>query len=83
LLNCTDAGEDDYAISCLLMVFIAVALPRLARTDTTSYKAALEGLSICDTVSVSARQKQMSIEQCMNYFRNRWWYYKLGKSCII
>lgn len=39
----TEAGEDDYIISCLLMVFIAVALPRLARTDNTSYKAALEG----------------------------------------
>ena len=41
----TEAGEDDYVISCLLMVFIAVALPRLARTDNTSYKAALEGSS--------------------------------------
>jgi len=39
----TEAGEDDYVISCLLMVFIAVALPRLARTDNTAYKAALEG----------------------------------------
>jgi len=39
----TESGEDDYIISCLLMVFIAVALPRLARTDNTSYKAALEG----------------------------------------
>jgi len=39
----TEAGEDDYIISCLLMVFIAVALPRLARTDNTAYKAALEG----------------------------------------
>jgi len=38
-----EAGEDDYIISCLLMVFIAVALPRLARTDNTAYKAALEG----------------------------------------
>jgi len=25
------------------MVFIAVSLPRLARTDSTSYRAALEG----------------------------------------
>jgi len=41
----TEAGEDDYVISCLLMVFIAVALPRLARTDNTSYRAALEGSS--------------------------------------
>ena len=40
-----EAGEDDYVISCLLMVFIAVALPRLARTDNTSYRAALEGSS--------------------------------------
>ena len=48
LMTCAcdaEAGEDDYVISCLLMVFIAVALPRLARTDNTSYKAALEGSS--------------------------------------
>jgi NCK-associated protein 1 len=38
----SEAGEDDYVVSCLLMVFIAVALPRLARNDNTSYKAALE-----------------------------------------
>jgi len=38
----SEAGDDDYTFSCLLMVFVAVALPRLARGDNTSYKAALE-----------------------------------------
>jgi NCK-associated protein 1 len=38
----SEAGDDDYAFSCLLMVFVAVALPRLARSDNTAYKAALE-----------------------------------------
>lgn len=39
----TEAGEDDYVIACLLMVFVAVAIPRLARNDNTSFKASLEG----------------------------------------
>jgi len=39
----TDAGEDDYNIACLLMVFIAVAIPQLAKSNLAMFKAALEG----------------------------------------
>ncbi|XP_077986054.1 nck-associated protein 1-like [Glandiceps talaboti] len=39
----SDNAEDDYRISCLLMVFIAVAIPSLARSEATFYKAYLEG----------------------------------------
>jgi NCK-associated protein 1 len=39
----SEALEDDYNLSCLLMVFIAIALPRLARSDGTVFKAAMEG----------------------------------------
>ena len=37
-----DMGEDEYEISCLMMVFIAVSLPRLAKLDSSTYKPALE-----------------------------------------
>ncbi|ESO00384.1 hypothetical protein HELRODRAFT_101134 [Helobdella robusta] len=36
-------GEDDYTVACLLMVFIAVAIPRLARTESSIFKPAYEG----------------------------------------
>ncbi len=39
----TEIGEDDYNIACLLMVFVAVAIPKLARSDMAFYKASLEG----------------------------------------
>ena len=39
----SEVGEDDYNIACLLMVFVAVALPKLARSEMSFYKAALEG----------------------------------------
>ncbi|XP_070532704.1 nck-associated protein 1-like [Ptychodera flava] len=35
--------EDDYRISCLLMVFVAVAMPVLAKSEASFYKAYLEG----------------------------------------
>ncbi|XP_013397025.1 nck-associated protein 1 isoform X2 [Lingula anatina] len=38
-----ETGEDEYNVSCLLMVFIAVALPKLARTEASTFRAALEG----------------------------------------
>lgn len=38
-----DNGEDDYTVACLLMVFIAIAIPRLVRTDSSAFKAAFEG----------------------------------------
>ncbi|VDP07691.1 unnamed protein product [Soboliphyme baturini] len=36
-----DSSEDDYTVCCLLMVFIAVSLSRLARSESTFYKASL------------------------------------------
>ena len=38
-----EAGEDGYNVACLMMVFIAVAIPKLARSDFAFYKANLEG----------------------------------------
>lgn len=35
--------EDDYPIACLLMVFVAVALPKLARSEGSYFKAAHKG----------------------------------------
>ncbi|CAG0885765.1 unnamed protein product [Darwinula stevensoni] len=36
-------GElDDYLVSCLLMVFVAVSIPRLARWETSMYRPQLE-----------------------------------------
>lgn len=37
-----DMGEDEYEIACLLMVFIAVSLPRLAKAEASTYRPALE-----------------------------------------
>lgn len=41
-VNKNDMNEDEYEISCLLMVFIAVSLPRLAKADASLYKPSLE-----------------------------------------
>ena len=38
-----EIGEDDYNVACLLMVFVAVALPKMARSDMAYFKASLEG----------------------------------------
>lgn len=37
-----DMGEDEYEIACLMMVFIAVSLPRLARMESSTYRPSLE-----------------------------------------
>lgn len=37
-----DMGEDEYEIACLLMVFVAVSLPRLAKLENSIYKPSLE-----------------------------------------
>lgn len=37
-----DLGEEEYQIACLLMVFIAVSLPKLARGEGSFYKPGLE-----------------------------------------
>jgi hypothetical protein len=34
--------EDEYLTSCLLMVFVAVSIPKLARSDSSMYQAQLE-----------------------------------------
>lgn len=35
--------EDEYLVACLLMVFVAVSVPKLARSDSSAYRAQLEG----------------------------------------
>ncbi|EFX89764.1 membrane-associated protein Hem-like [Daphnia pulex] len=39
----TETNEDEHLVACLLLVFIAVALPRLARSESSMYRAYLEG----------------------------------------
>ncbi|XP_054709412.1 membrane-associated protein Hem-like [Uloborus diversus] len=41
----SELGEDEYSIACLLMVFIAVSLPKLSRNEGSYYKPFLEGHS--------------------------------------
>ncbi|CAL8120463.1 unnamed protein product [Orchesella dallaii] len=41
----SDARDEEYQLSCLLMVFVAVSIPRLARIDASVYRASLEGHS--------------------------------------
>jgi len=35
--------EDEYLASCLLMVFVAVSIPKLAKSDSSMYQPQLEG----------------------------------------
>lgn len=35
--------EDEYLTSCLLMVFVAVSIPKLAKSESSMYQAQLEG----------------------------------------
>lgn len=37
-----DMGEDEYELACLMMVFVAVSLPRLAKMDSSAYIPSLE-----------------------------------------
>ncbi|XP_035825856.1 membrane-associated protein Hem isoform X2 [Aplysia californica] len=39
----SEHAEDEYTIACLLFVFVAVSIPKLARMDLSVFKAALEG----------------------------------------
>ncbi|XP_076471600.1 nck-associated protein 1-like isoform X3 [Babylonia areolata] len=39
----SEHAEDEYTISCLLFVFVAVSIPKLARHDLSVFKAPLEG----------------------------------------
>ncbi|KAL1505704.1 hypothetical protein ABEB36_005209 [Hypothenemus hampei] len=36
-------GENEHLLVCLLMVFVAVSIPKLARSDQSFYRASLEG----------------------------------------
>ena len=47
-----DHSENNYITGCLLMVFVAVALPRLARNDMSFFKASLEGNTTANLASV-------------------------------
>lgn len=38
-------GEDEYEIACLMLVFIAVSLPRLAKMESSTYRPSLEAHS--------------------------------------
>lgn len=38
-----ELDEDEHILACLLMVFIAVSIPKLARSEGSFYKASLEG----------------------------------------
>lgn len=42
-LQKSEIDEDEHLLACLLMVFIAVSIPKLARSDNSFYKASLEG----------------------------------------
>lgn len=39
----SDSNEDEHLLACLLMVFVAVAIPKLARSETSVYRSSLEG----------------------------------------
>jgi hypothetical protein len=44
--NClllSETDEDEHLLACLLMVFVAVSIPKLARNENSFYRASLEG----------------------------------------
>lgn len=40
---CTADEHDEHLTACLLMVFVAVSIPKLARSEHSFYRASLEG----------------------------------------
>ncbi|CAG2232657.1 unnamed protein product [Mytilus edulis] len=51
------ARENEYEVACLLMVFVAVAIPKLARQDSSVYKASLEGnVNNCHCLALAVNQ---------------------------
>ncbi|KAL1110560.1 hypothetical protein AAG570_008088 [Ranatra chinensis] len=38
-----ETEEDEHGLACLLMVFVAVSIPKLARNENSFYRASLEG----------------------------------------
>ncbi|KAL3842215.1 hypothetical protein ACJMK2_020254 [Sinanodonta woodiana] len=50
-------SESQYEIACLLMVFVATSIPKLARLDSTLFKASLEGnLNNCHCLAKAINQ---------------------------
>ncbi|XP_050438959.1 membrane-associated protein Hem [Adelges cooleyi] len=43
LKNQKMSDEDEHLLACLLMVFVAVSIPKLARSENSFYRASLEG----------------------------------------
>lgn len=43
MCGCAEPDEDEHLLACLLMVFVAVSIPKLARNDNSFYRASLEG----------------------------------------
>lgn len=39
----SEMDEDEHLLACLLMVFVAVSIPKLARNENSFYRASLEG----------------------------------------
>ncbi|XP_052066391.1 nck-associated protein 1-like isoform X4 [Mytilus californianus] len=53
----SERRENEYEVACLLMVFVAVAIPKLARQDSSVYKAALEGnVNNCHCLALAVNQ---------------------------
>lgn len=46
--------EEQYAVTCLLFVFIALSLPRLALSPTSTFKATLHGWFLYPYDSISS-----------------------------
>ena len=40
----SEHAEDEYTIACLLFVFVAVSIPKLARSELSVFRAPLEGM---------------------------------------
>ncbi|XP_055996356.1 nck-associated protein 1-like isoform X6 [Ostrea edulis] len=50
-------NESDYELACLLMVFVAVSIPTLAKKDVSVFKASLEGnLNNCHCLAKAVNQ---------------------------
>lgn len=43
--NFSEVDEDEHLLACLLMVFVAVSVPKLACNDNSFFRASLEGHS--------------------------------------
>ena len=50
-LDRADMMQDDHLVSCLLLVYAAVSIPKLTMSERSEYKASLEGKS-CQHVFV-------------------------------